>query len=378
MFNPRLARPFDILSLMDADSDSESDVFSMVSGPPPSVGGSMASSATSYDVDPSLRSASPMSVLSVTESMQAHIYRQEYGRGLNNYSDVYRLPADEEELERLDKQHSMFVDIMGGKYVPPMASVMADDLPGETKACLDLGCGSGSWIMDVARDFPHCSAVAVDLIPMQSPTMPPNLRSEVDDVNLGLEHFYGDFNVVHARLISSGIKDYHLLIDQIAHVLRPGGLIDVSEFDFHIYDKDHRRIELGTHEIGPPWWARWMTFMAVAIRNIGGDIDAATHLRDWISSNSLFEDVVYREFWLPVVPPPRMANDSEFIERFYAKMKEDVSAFIRSGRPLLLGSGLPEDIVNEMEGKAMQELEERQSPMFTRLQCVYARKKMPR
>src|SRR6201996_8927343 len=31
-------------------------------------------------------------------------------------------------------------------------------------------------------------------------------RSEVDDINLGLEHFYGDFNVVHARLISSGVR----------------------------------------------------------------------------------------------------------------------------------------------------------------------------
>jgi len=34
---------------------------------------------------------------------------------------------------------------MGGKYAPPMAEVMVDDIPGETKACLDLGCGSGSW-----------------------------------------------------------------------------------------------------------------------------------------------------------------------------------------------------------------------------------------
>ena len=86
---------------MDIDSDTESDVYSVASGPPPSVSGSLASSMTSYEVDRSMRSASPVSVLSVTESMQANIYRQEYGRGLNNYSDVYRLPADEEELERL-------------------------------------------------------------------------------------------------------------------------------------------------------------------------------------------------------------------------------------------------------------------------------------
>jgi hypothetical protein len=94
--------------------------------------------------------------------------------------------------------------------------------------------------MEVARDFPHCNAVAVDLVPMQSTSVPyPNpdnntlrskisldqcprilgmttyceytkmfkfsFRSEIDDINLGLEHFYGDFNVVHARLISSGV-----------------------------------------------------------------------------------------------------------------------------------------------------------------------------
>lgn len=38
---------------------------------------------------------------------------------------------------------------MGAKYVPPMAEVMADDTPGETKACLDLGCGSGSWYVNL-------------------------------------------------------------------------------------------------------------------------------------------------------------------------------------------------------------------------------------
>ena len=32
-----------------------------------------------------------------------------------------------------------------GKYAPPLPEVMANNVPGETKAVLDLGCGSGSW-----------------------------------------------------------------------------------------------------------------------------------------------------------------------------------------------------------------------------------------
>lgn len=62
------------------------------------------SSYTSYDRsegDEGSRSASPASVISMTESIRTHMYRQEHGRNLNNYSEVYKLPADDEEWHRL-------------------------------------------------------------------------------------------------------------------------------------------------------------------------------------------------------------------------------------------------------------------------------------
>jgi len=356
---------------MDIDTDSsdtESDVFSLGSEP----------TISTNDTGFSLRSSSPARslVLSVTSSMREQIYKEEFGRNLNNYSDVYRLPADEEELERLDNQHAMLLDIMGEKYVPPMAEVMADDVPGERKACLDLGCGSGSWIMEVARDFPNCIAVGTDLIPMQSPTMPPNLRSEIDDINLGLEHFYGDFNVVHVRLISSGIKDYNRLIDQIGRVLRPGGLIDVSEFDFRMCDANHRVLEPDVDDIRPPWWALWLSHILKAIRNSGGDPDAATHLHEWILNNPMFEDVVYREFWVPAVPAARdTSNDSEKVRQMDKRLNDDCLAFLRSGRPLLLGYGFDPEKITMLEENALEELRTRRFPQYTRLQCVYARKR---
>ncbi|KIK70473.1 hypothetical protein GYMLUDRAFT_32497 [Collybiopsis luxurians FD-317 M1] len=349
----------------DSDACSVSSSSRLFSSPP-----SLASSRSSYTH--SLRSASPVpSVLSVTSSLRAQAYKHEYGRGLNNYSEVYRLPADDEELERLDAQHLMFIEIMG-KYPPFMEQVMADDVPGETKAVLDLGCGSGSWIMETARDFPHCTAVAVDLVPMQSIHMPPNLRSEVDDINLGLEHFYGDFNVVHARLISSGIKDYEGLINHISMVLRPGGLIDIMEFDFHVYDEYHQRIELETSRIAEPWWPRWLAFANLAARNRGGDVDAATHLHAWVSNHRAFETVVYKEYWVPTCP---WRTDSEFQMRMGLSMRDDIRAFLKSGRPLLLGSGIPEDLVNEMEFNAEKELLSGQARHYIRLQCIHALKK---
>lgn len=49
-----------------------------------------------------MRSLSPApSVYSMTNSLREQSYRVEFGRSLNNHSEVYRLPADPEELERL-------------------------------------------------------------------------------------------------------------------------------------------------------------------------------------------------------------------------------------------------------------------------------------
>ncbi|KAI0068004.1 hypothetical protein BV25DRAFT_1875105 [Artomyces pyxidatus] len=370
------------------ESDDDSDLISVDSRL------TRASSATSYDV--SMRSGSPApSVYSITSSLRANSYRHEYGRGLNNYSEVYRLPADDEELDRLDKQHDMFRKIMGA-YAPPMAEVMADDTPGEIKTVLDLGCGSGSWIMDAARDFPHCQAVAVDLVPMQAMQvhshfefcskssldcrlcreMPENCRSEVDDINLGLQHFFGDFNVVHARLISSGIKDYQTLIDHISQVLRTRGLLELYEFDFRVYDKDHRPIFAPTGVLQPPWFALWMNFLNMAVRQRGGSPDAANMLHHWISRHAAFEEVVYREYFIPTAPffshkTPDYHNKRAIAETF----RDDISAFLKSGRPLLLGSGLPESLVDELQHRAHQELKEARTETYIRVENVYARKR---
>lgn len=137
------------------DTDCESDRYSDISMD--SFHPSDASSRTTV----SMRSSSPApSVYSVTSSLRAQSVRYEHGRGLNNYSEVYRLPADDAEIERLgqcfyleiysaaylfvDAQHEMMKKIMG-KYPSPLPEVLADNVPGETKAVLDLGCGSGSW-----------------------------------------------------------------------------------------------------------------------------------------------------------------------------------------------------------------------------------------
>ncbi len=92
--------------LLDDDSDDDdmrSTVSSLFSSPSDDM-----SSGTSYTTD-SNRSDSPApSVLSMTSSMEAATFKIEYGRGINSASDVYSLPADDEELDRLGESLSCF------------------------------------------------------------------------------------------------------------------------------------------------------------------------------------------------------------------------------------------------------------------------------
>jgi len=253
---------------------------------------------------------------------------------------------------------------------------MADNVPGETKAVLDLGCGSGTWIMEVARDFPNCSAVAVDLVPMQSLYMPSNCRSEVDDINLGLEHFYGDFDVVHARLIASGIKDYTALVDQIGNVLRPGGLVEFMEYGFRVYDQDKQLINVSTSTMEPPWFPRWMSWTHMAVGRRGGSVDAAERLHSWLEDDPVFEDVVYRPHWVPISPWLQGDDpESKWLNEIGGLVRDDTKAFLNAARPLLLGSGLPEEFVNELQKNTLRELEEARAPHYIRLDSVYARRK---
>ncbi|OCB89014.1 hypothetical protein A7U60_g3821 [Sanghuangporus baumii] len=386
--------------LPDHEEDSSqgaTDFVSNLGSTPPSP---TSDSVTSFDFEENsisdhLSSLSPQpSLYSLTESLKEQVVRFEYGRTVNTHSDVYKLAADEEEAQRLDQQHRLY-QVVFGDYVPPFREVLGDnDDPLRLKACLDIGCGSGAWILEVANAFPHVSC---------------------------LEHFAGDFDVVHAQHISSGIKDYYRLIDDVALALRPHGLAEFTENDWRLYDINKRPVISTTSEIWgtieppegwtgrglarsgtsparrvpkgrasspSPYLARFTTLVRQAALRRGAHVDAAALLNRWISEHPAYEDVIYREAWLPLggwldsvdvrnCPGLNSTTPEEFdrLCRIGRESAEDFLAFMRSARPLLLSTGVPEMVADQLTIKASQELRETRIPLYIRSQKVYARKK---
>ena len=73
---------------------------------------------------------------------------------------------------------------------------------------------------------------------MDPDDIPPNCHFEIDDINLGLPHFWGQFDLVHCRLIGTGIQDFDKVIEDVENCLRPGGMIIWIDVDFDMYSND--------------------------------------------------------------------------------------------------------------------------------------------
>jgi len=82
------------------------------------------------------------SLYSLTSSLRDQSFKYVHGRSLNAHSDVYSLPADEEEAQRLYMQHRMFYHLSGNDHYYGLSQTVREVLaPTEQRqrTVLDLG-----------------------------------------------------------------------------------------------------------------------------------------------------------------------------------------------------------------------------------------------
>ena len=98
------------------------------------------------------------------------------------------------------------------------------------------------------------------------------------------------------------MRDYAGLIDQISQALRPNGLVILTELNFCVYGVDKKSLVFDVIELAPPYLARWMCMVRSAIKERGGDADAATHMYQWTSEHPSLTDVVHQSFFFQTSP----------------------------------------------------------------------------
>src|SRR5579875_741118 len=134
----------------------------------------------------------------------------------------YLLPKDLGEVNRLDFQHYALRAALHGNYLAPIQ---------QPRRILDVGCGTGQWAFELARQFPHADVIGLDLEQVKATTPPLNYRFVQGDILQGLPFDNDSFDFVHQRLLVLAIPlaAWPGVGQGLARVTSPGGWVELLE-----------------------------------------------------------------------------------------------------------------------------------------------------
>lgn len=93
---------------------------------------------------------------------------------------------------------------------------------------LDLGCGPGTWIMDVATEYPNSEFIGVDMCDIfPNNIRPANVTFQVGNVLEGLAFEDNSFDMVSLRffILAFRKEEWAGVLKEIRRVLKPGGFV---------------------------------------------------------------------------------------------------------------------------------------------------------
>jgi len=152
----------------------------------------------------------------------------------NNDNDSPFLTSKSTKDINIDKDlllHDVFKHTMNGNFLSPISKPTM-------KNCLDVGFGSGIWMMEVASMFPQAQFFGIDIEPRAPQSVyPRNCTFEKGDFLDGLPYANKFFDLVCIRLTLNvlTLDQLNSLFKEISRVLKPNGYVEFLEEDLQSF-----------------------------------------------------------------------------------------------------------------------------------------------
>ncbi|CAI2175824.1 18642_t:CDS:2 [Funneliformis geosporum] len=146
----------------------------------------------------------------------------------------YSLPTEEEyeEFNQVQSRHYVLRYTWQANFSAPVHEKLLSGVK-----VLDIACGPGYWILDMASKYPKSEFTGVDKISFfPSELKPPNANFEKGDA-FCLPYEEGTFDFIRMSLMSSifSAEDWkNTILPDVLRMLKPGGYFESQEFDWNM------------------------------------------------------------------------------------------------------------------------------------------------
>ncbi|KAJ7430023.1 S-adenosyl-L-methionine-dependent methyltransferase [Mycena galericulata] len=289
-----------------------------------------------------------------------------HGRKFSLLNRSYLLPVDEDEIQRSDLLHRLVKFILNGRiYCGPVKENLQF---GPYRKVLDLGTGRGSWAVELSDLLPWVRVTGVDIVPIQLTEVPPRCQFEIWDLNSDeMPYMKGTLDLIHARYVHDGIRNYAGFLKKVGHLLRPGGLVLLIEPDLRQFANGKSESEY-TSGSGPcGWFTLWETYRSCLFM-LGIDVTVPQRFKELLENTGLFDNINVFEAVIPVGFHP--TDERVLTVGELQWMAHDL--LLPALKPMFVRLGLLESRVDRMIQEAQRDLYSSDFELSGRLHIVHA------
>ncbi|KAJ4480857.1 S-adenosyl-L-methionine-dependent methyltransferase [Lentinula aciculospora] len=263
----------------------------------------------------------------------------------------YPLPIDTPENKRVRALHKMLKQLIAGNYIGPVAEVLAPR-EGQQKVAIDLGCGTGDWIMEMAKDFPHVSFHGLDIVPIATRYPDANVQFELHDIGEPMRWANGSVNLIHARSIFMTVRDYSVIVQESARMLKPGGMYLSGEWgQFPAFHPHFPQAEghPGVHVPGLDRFYRMLRDV-LALRGIISPVASTVDQR--LRNSGSFTDIQEHIFYMPI----GSWADDPMHQTLGKRNRLAQTNFMNSIRPIFVAAGVTQRDLEQLYNECWTEM----------------------